>query len=179
MTSGTAGLAFLACVTFALFGCAKPNENPLPPSLKIAQDKLSPWQLEMTFSVNSDEPYCVSSEEVGDEFTNLVVTQKGKRIYAEMQHNRAFKDFKSLNAIDPVFILTRGQSDFWYSLADYPLEDGEVNIGGAIRVAECANLFASPRPKWISLPVRTTIMFRRPPAPHEESKGPSDAELLR
>lgn len=67
--------------------------------------------------------------------------------------------YKSINALDPVYIALRGKTDFWYELSDFPLHDGEFHVRAHIRAVPCSDLFDDPNPKWITISAVETFNY--------------------
>ena len=156
-TPRACGLALLAILAFALPSCRPaPAPAPAPPqgghvTVRIAQQEGFPRSVVISISNSSDTPFCVAASEIDNGYENLVISQNRHRIYSDENSNRAIRLYRSINALDPIHIVLRGNTDFWYELNDFPLQRGRFSVQARIRMTSCSELFGPGEPRWFTV----------------------------
>ena len=128
-------------------------------NVRITQQEGFPKSLRISISSNSLEPVCVSGAEINNAYLNLKITQNGARIFSATSSNVAIRDYKSINAVEPIYIILNGSTDFWYELDDFPLQRGPFRVEARIRMVVCSDLFGQDNPRWFAVTSTNTFNY--------------------
>lgn len=152
-------MAWTVPVLAALAGCQeKPPADPQI-SVDLSQQEGFPKTVQITIHSNSDEPLCIPGDQINNGYENLAIAQNGKPVRSDVSSNRAMKPYKGINALDPIYVILKGDTDFWYELDDFPLAKGRFDVGANIKLVRCADLFGRIAPRWFAAAKRKTFNY--------------------
>ena len=156
------GPALLAIAAMAVLSC-RPAPAPAPQDgqvrVRIAQQEGFPRSVVISIASSGDTPFCIAGSEINNGYENLIVSQGGHRIYSSESANHAIRSYKSINALDPIYIILRGNTDFWYELNDFPLQRGRFSVQARIRMTSCSELFGPGEPRWFTAAATATFNY--------------------
>lgn len=148
----------LAAALSTLGVSCKPSAiSRVPLTIHLATQDF-PSTIRIIANNNTDDPICIPADQISNGYLNLVISQGDKRVFPNTNANRAIREWKSINALDPVYIALKGDTVFYYDLSDFPLTDGPVQIRANIKAARCSTLFGRADPEWFV--VASNLSFR-------------------
>ena len=108
----------------------------------------------------SHEMLCISQYEIDPTKANrLSISQDNARVYSRLSVDGSYRDYRSINADVPLFLVPHGETTFEYDLSDFPLKPGKITIHGTLKMATCASLFGPTGPRWLYVPVQAVREF--------------------
>jgi hypothetical protein len=146
-------------VLLALAGCNESDALDQPLRVSFAQQRGFPDTVKIRIENVDNRPICISGTEINNGYENLEIAQGGARLHAASSTNRALRDYNSLNALEPIYLLLPGNNEFWYDLGDFPLKKGKFTVSANLRAARCADLFGSDAPHWIHASAQAAFSY--------------------
>jgi len=67
--------------------------------------------------------------------------------------------YKSINAVDPIYLILPGKTDFLYDLSDFPLRKGQFTVKANFKMVDCSDLFKSENPRWTAVLSEASLAF--------------------
>jgi hypothetical protein len=119
-----------------------------------------PNQIEISFYNKSAKPVCISSSEVEKGYKNVTIFQNNRELMPESSSVHMVKLYKSINIIDPIYVILPGETYFHYDVSDFALKEGRFRVRADFKVTPCSDLFDRQNPQWMRVPSEATLMFR-------------------
>jgi hypothetical protein len=128
-------------------------------SAAITKQAGFPKSLRISIFSNLDDALCVPGEELDKDYNKIEIIQDGHRIFPEEAANVALRDYKGINSLEPLNIVLKGKTDFWFELDGFPLHPGPFVARAHIKVISCKELFERDHPTFLSIPVNAMLRY--------------------
>lgn len=145
--------------TLLLVGCQHKDDQRGAVSADLSAMPEFPKTLMLDVSNHTSDIMCISADQIESNFVNLAITQNRVRVYSNLNIDRPDYNYRTLNAMVPLFLVPPGKRIFEYDLSDFPLKSGAVSVDGNLKMSSCSDLFGNSGPRWRYVPVHGVFNY--------------------
>ena len=146
-------LAALLCTQ-----CSPPKEEDdgkLAATLTVSRGVRD--NLTIDIANDSKKIMCIFESQIKETYMNLVIKQDNKRLFSDYNANPPVHEFKSVNILEPLYVIPPGGRSFFYDLRDFHPNAGNIEVKGIIKIAECKSIFTEGPITWKLLPINASL----------------------